>query len=97
MTVHANGYHHEPDETSPLLQRTPDGLQILPPQPLDPNAETLPEDNGEGEGDLERQISNVSEGGLNKYKGLPEVKKRMKYILPAVAVGVSIHQELAGL
>ncbi|KAH7058700.1 major facilitator superfamily domain-containing protein [Macrophomina phaseolina] len=88
MTVHANGYHHEPDETSPLLQRTPDGLQILPPQPLDPNAETLPEDNGEGEGDLERQISNVSEGGLNKYKGLPEVKKRMKYILPAVAVGI---------
>lgn len=92
MTAHANGYNREPDETSPLLQRTPDGLRILPPQPIDPNAVNGAEDEYNGEegegGDLERQISNVSEGGLNKYKGLPEVKKRMKYILPAVAVGI---------
>lgn len=82
---------HEPTETSPLLQaqRTPDGLQVLPPQPVDDdydeNAVQQPEDGG----DLERQESNVSESGLSKYKGLPEVKKQMKYILPAVAVGVS--------
>lgn len=79
---------HEPTETSPLLQpRTRDGLQVLPPQPVLDGEE---EHNEDGEGDLERQDSNVSEGGLNKYKGLPEVKKRMKYILPAVAVGVSL-------
>ncbi|EOD52584.1 putative mfs multidrug transporter protein [Neofusicoccum parvum UCRNP2] len=77
---------HEPTETSPLLQpRTRDGLQVLPPQPVLDGEE---EHNEDGEGDLERQDSNVSEGGLNKYKGLPEVKKRMKYILPAVAVGI---------
>lgn len=101
MTAHraANGHHGHPTERSPLLgqRRTSDGLQVLPPQPVGDGAEDDYEgDNGGFEddgGDLERQESNISEAGttLNKYKGLPDVKKRMKYILPAVAVGVSCH------
>ncbi|KAF4540797.1 MFS multidrug transporter [Lasiodiplodia theobromae] len=99
MTAHraANGHNGHPTERSPLLgqRRTSDGLQVLAPQPVGDG----PEDDYEGDngggfeddgGDLERQESNISEAGttLNKYKGLPEVKKRMKYILPAVAVGI---------
>ncbi|KAF2032176.1 MFS general substrate transporter [Setomelanomma holmii] len=36
-------------------------------------------------GDIERQTSN---GDSSKHQGLPEVKKRMKYIFPAIAIGV---------
>ncbi|OJD33705.1 mfs multidrug transporter [Diplodia corticola] len=94
-------HDHEPSETSPLLgerRRTSDGLQVLAPQPVPDGAEDEENngagyDDGEGGdndgGDLERQESHVSEGGSSlKHKGLPEVKKRMKYILPAVAVGI---------
>ncbi len=42
---------------------------------------------GEGE-DLERQTTNTSEGRKKQYEGQPDVKKRMKYILPAVAIGI---------
>ncbi|KAL1641494.1 hypothetical protein SLS58_005999 [Diplodia intermedia] len=92
--ANGNGHHgHEPTETSPLLgqRRTSDGLQVLPPQPVpeEGDGENGEGDNGGDGGDLERQQSHVSEGGSSlKHKGLPEVKKRMKYILPAVAVGI---------
>ncbi len=37
--------------------------------------------------EVERQVSN--EGRQKQYEGMPEVRKRMKYILPAMAIGVS--------
>jgi hypothetical protein len=49
----------------------------------DEDAPIANEDNDDG-GDLERQTSNDV-----KFQGLPEVKKRMKYIFPAIAIGVS--------
>lgn len=36
-------------------------------------------------GDLERQITN---GDSSKHQGMPEVKERMKFIFPAIAIGV---------
>lgn len=36
--------------------------------------------------DEERQNSNGA--GLQPYNGMPEVKKQLKYILPAIAIGV---------
>ncbi|KAH7406206.1 major facilitator superfamily domain-containing protein [Phaeosphaeria sp. MPI-PUGE-AT-0046c] len=47
-------------------------------------AEPLVEHEEDG-GDIERQISN---GDSIKHLGLPEVRKRMKYIFPAIAIGV---------
>lgn len=38
--------------------------------------------------EIERQASN--EGRQKQYEGMPEVRKRMKYILPALAIGVSM-------
>ncbi|KAF2089167.1 MFS general substrate transporter [Saccharata proteae CBS 121410] len=89
-------------ETSPLLPKhshrdvdDDDDLTHLPPQPIDPSSGLVPEGadgNGSYEagdedgGDVERATSN--EGRSKQYKGLPDVKKRMKYILPAIAVGI---------
>jgi hypothetical protein len=87
----------EPTETSPLLGKPngqtvdpANGLTAVEPEPYD---ETDVEDN-DNEPDLERQPSN---GETFKHQGLPEVRKRMKYIFPAIAIGVSSlcrkHQE----
>ncbi|KZM19571.1 uncharacterized protein EKO05_0004029 [Ascochyta rabiei] len=80
----------EPTETSPLLgERDQDGLPVDPDNSIAPAGpapydETDAEDN-ETETDLERQPSN---GDSFKHQGLPEVRKRMKYIFPAIAIGV---------
>lgn len=79
-----------PTETSPLLSRADRGLEQVDPEPIDAGTESLDEDDdlddGQDGGDVERQISNQS---VVKYQGMPEVKKRMKYIFPAIAIGVS--------
>lgn len=84
-----NNARPEPTETSPLLGKPNDqiadpgdGLATVVPEPYD---ETDVEDNDD-EPDLERQSSN---GEAFKHQGLPEVRKRMKYIFPAIAIGVS--------
>lgn len=91
-------------ETSPLLPRTSavdQGISRL----VDPTVGIVPEGvevvatyedpvgeenitNGVDGAEIERQISQASNDG--KYQGLPEVKKRLKYILPAVGCGVGV-------
>lgn len=79
---------HPPTETSPLIAPTENHIRTASSQngiatePADPRVEN----EGDG-GDIERQVSN---GDTMKHVGLPEVKKRMKYIFPALAIGVSI-------
>lgn len=74
-------------ETSPLLPKLDDHN----PHPIDPSNGLSPEgadpyiDNEQDGGDIERQTSN---GDSSKHQGLPEVQKRMKYIFPAIAIGV---------
>jgi hypothetical protein len=72
----------QPRETSPLVPK-PIGNDI---QPTHPTYGVAPEDDPPEESDLERQTSN---GDSSKHQGLPEVRKRMKYIFPALAIGVS--------
>jgi hypothetical protein len=74
MTPNPSCSKQEPTETSPLLQPQD-------PEPL-PNTITDEADGGE----LERQPSN---GDSFKHQGLPDIKKRLKYIFPAIAIGVS--------
>lgn len=89
--------HSQPTETSPLLPK-PNHLSEILPHPVDLSAGLVPEGadpyeneqhNGEAEdgGVVERQVSN--NGRLKQYEGLPEIRKKMKYIIPAVAIGVS--------
>jgi hypothetical protein len=63
-----------PTETSPLL---------------DPESQ-IAEHNIAGSNDGSDSRRRSSNGDATNHQGLPEVKRRMKYIFPAVAVGVSI-------
>ncbi|KAF2132299.1 multidrug resistance protein fnx1 [Dothidotthia symphoricarpi CBS 119687] len=69
----------QPSETSPLLT-TPDRGAL----PVSVNNGIISEENIDG-GDIERQDSN---GDSFKHQGMPEVRARMKYIFPAIAIGV---------
>jgi hypothetical protein len=71
-------------ETSPLLPKP-----VQEAQPIDAGVGIAPEGANAGDDeDIERQASH---GDAFKHQGLPEVKKRMKYIFPAIAIGVSSH------
>ena len=80
----------DPTETSPLLAK----LANVLPEPADApvgvlptgnsfnghtNGSLKPGDDGESQGDPERET---------QYEGMPEVKAKLKYIMPAIAIGV---------
>ena len=79
----------DPTERSPLLSES--STAVLEPgnAPEGPLAcsnghyKSIPGDVEEGRQDAQ------SERAV-QYEGLPEVKKQLKYILPAVAIGVSV-------
>lgn len=75
------------DETSPLLSKqTSTAPQIAADSGIAPGgANTYVDDEQDG-GDIEPQASH---GDSHKHHGMPEVKKQMKYIFPAIAIGVS--------
>ncbi|KAE8858285.1 hypothetical protein PTNB29_07500 [Pyrenophora teres f. teres] len=73
-----------PNETSPLLRKPHDDLQAIATE--NGVATGNESANIEDGGDVERQISH--NGDTFKHQGMPELKKRMKYIFPAIAIGV---------
>jgi hypothetical protein len=76
-----------PSETSPLLPKPDDNAHCNDPvDNVAPISAHTPDGNEQDGGDIERQVSN---GDSFKHQGLPEVRKRMKYIFPAIAIGVS--------
>jgi hypothetical protein len=68
-------------ETTPLLPKPDQDAH-----PIDAGVGIAPE--GPDGGDIERQTSH---GDAFKHQGMPEVRKRMKYIFPAICIGVSKH------
>ena len=94
----AGGDDDHPTETSALIFREDEAIQ-----PVEPGAGIAPEapadhstsnhgtiaPNGSPNGDaetLERQIS--AQDRQKQHEGLPEVKKQLKYILPALSIGI---------
>ena len=90
------GSRRKLSETTPLLSRS-ETLEEVDPIPIDSNegatsenlnfnedGTQIPED-ADG-GFLERQ--NALEDRSKLYEGMPEVMKLMKYIFPAIAIGV---------
>ncbi|KAL9608385.1 MAG: hypothetical protein Q9167_006782 [Letrouitia subvulpina] len=84
--------HSEPTETSPLLRHPSHVLQ----GPGDTTNSILPDGAADGHlvsGDAkplidqERQDEEDNDRE-NQYQGMPEVKARMKYIMPALSIGV---------
>ncbi|KAF2796070.1 MFS general substrate transporter [Melanomma pulvis-pyrius CBS 109.77] len=82
-----------PNETSPLLPPKPDrhvdpsnGIAPGGAEIYDERDESSDEQEGDEDGgDVERQVSN---GDTVKHQGMPDVKEKMKYIFPAIAIGV---------
>ncbi|KAL8801321.1 MAG: hypothetical protein Q9182_004527 [Xanthomendoza sp. 2 TL-2023] len=79
--------NHEATETSPLLRSTSTGL----PEPAGAPNDSLP--NGSGVGGQPNDM--VKQGGdeesqenVNEYQGMPEVKARLKYLVPAMGIGI---------
>jgi hypothetical protein len=77
----------QPSETSPLLPKADDHAHSSDAANgiASASAHAVNESAQDG-GDIERQTSN---GDTSKHQGLPEVRKRLKYIFPAITIGVS--------
>ena len=80
----------EPTETSPLLAHStttlPDpGLTILPRE-IDATAHR----DGESKPAEDEESHSVSKDRVQQYQGLPEVKAKLRYIVPAVGIGVRL-------
>ena len=80
-----------PTETSPLLPKKDDSW-IEPSAGIAPANDTSTQDaaqqtrNDQDESTLERQPS--AEDRQKLYEGMPEIMKQMKFIIPAVGIGV---------
>ncbi len=78
-----------PTETSPLLPRPDvDARTIDPGNAVATGGAEALINSEHGERDVEQQAGN---GDATARQGLPEVRKRLKYILPAMGIGVSFY------
>lgn len=82
-----------PSETSLLLPKTTEVL----PEPGNASQGTLPTStgtNGSISGLSKPQDEELQDDDAERevqYQGMPEVRKRLPYILPALAIGVCLH------
>jgi len=87
-----------PTETSPLIPKPDQNHHVDPSNGIFPGGAEIYDERDESSvevgdgGDVERQISN---GDTVKHQGMPDVKEKMKYIFPAIAIGVSEQQLLS--
>lgn len=83
--------HDEATESSPLLGKT----NSLLPDPGDAPYGTPPSTIGSnghsigGTKPVEDEECQPSKDREHQYEGMPEVRKKMKYIMPAISIGVS--------
>lgn len=79
--------HSEATETSPLLRKPSDVLS----KPVTVPDGALPNGSGADEqvnGAVKRGDDEENQDHVTEYQGMPEVKARLKYILPAIAIGI---------
>ncbi len=73
-------------ETSPLLSERRNGSTNGKINSVPINGGLTP-DSADASGDLERRES-VDESRDAQFKGAPEIQEKLKYILPALSIGV---------
>jgi len=82
--------HEQTSETSPLLPKDSSTARnvtpIDPGEGIAPDAGQASEEAVQDGSEIERQTS--AEGRQKQYEGMPEIRKQMKYIMPALAIGV---------
>jgi hypothetical protein len=87
-------------ETSPLLGQIYHGS--TPPTTSNDNSKSAPLESGltpdsvEAPGDLERRAS-VDSSRAAQFQGAPELQKNMRYILPALSIGVGSQKKSSPL
>ncbi|KAI9700919.1 MAG: hypothetical protein M1820_006680 [Bogoriella megaspora] len=86
MAAQENGVEEESSETSPLLHQTA-SPPINSAAGVAPNGSTdATVTAAEDGGTIERQFTD--EGRQKQYEGIPEIRKKMPYIMPALGIGV---------
>ncbi|KAF2140878.1 uncharacterized protein K452DRAFT_327201 [Aplosporella prunicola CBS 121167] len=78
--------HIPPQPIDPSAGLVPEGADANGSYEIDEDEYATEDAATEDGGDLERQLSNIDR--MKQYQGLPDVKARMKYIMPAIAVGI---------
>ncbi|KAI4127987.1 MAG: hypothetical protein LQ338_002954, partial [Usnochroma carphineum] len=79
--------HNEPTESTPLLRDAPDVRH----EPEEAPNRSLPHDsgiNGRSDGATKHGSDEENQDYVTEYQGMPEVKAKLKYILPAMAIGI---------
>ena len=77
--------HGEDSESSPLLNGT-EGSESRPSKsPIKPNSNDTPDEAAKNVDDEENQEEDTRD---SQYTGMPDVKERLKYIVPAVGIGI---------
>lgn len=77
--------HVAPSETTPLLCHQP---EVLPEIGDAPNGSLPNSTNGQACGSVKGGTDEESQNDASEYQGMPEVKAKLKYILPAIAIGI---------
>ena len=78
-------------ETSPLLAQS---TTTLPDPGLTPNSvppseiEATAHQDGESKPAEDEESHGISKDRVQQYQGLPEVKAKLRYIVPAIGIGV---------
>ena len=83
-------------ETSPLLPKA----SKVSSKPRDSSQEDHPptETNGTTDGSTKAHDEEQQDDGEDRevqYQGMPDVRKRLPYILPALAIGVRLHAHIS--
>ena len=82
-----------PSESSPLLEEQINGGHNSVYKTQKPDSEIEPRRNDDEDPERQGLLANRehdedNEGRQEQYEGIPEIRKFMKYILPALGIGV---------
>lgn len=75
----------EPTETTSLLRNQSD---VFPEHEDAPNGSLRSGTGGQAYGSVKDGTDEESQDEASEYQGMPEVKAKLKYILPAIAIGI---------
>ena len=89
--------HQKATETSPLLARP---TATLPDPGLTPNSippseiETIGQQNGDSKPAEDEESQSNGKDRAQQYEGIPDVKAKLRYIVPAIGIGVRFSSPL---
>ena len=77
--------HQEASETSPLLAKP---TAILPHSTPPSEIEAIGRQDGDLKSTRDEESQIIGNDRVHQYEGIPDVKAKLRYIVPAVGIGV---------